>query len=165
MSRYRVRRVKIGTSEQLDELAHACGQLYTQTLVSFWRTVRRKGIWLKPKHLMRWHTSKKLHAHTADACVQAFFASLKSWRKRRKDDPDARPPHRQKWYFRVEYKRSALHLSDGILSLSNGKGNAPLVLPWPWELPKTVVIHWTGTQYEAIATYEPPPWKSCACTD
>jgi putative transposase len=157
MSRYRVRRVKICTSEQLDELAHECGQLYTQTLVSFWRTVRRKGVWLKPKHLMRWHTSKKLHAHTADACVQAFFAGLKSWRKRRKDDPDAKPPHRRKWYFRVEYKRSAMHLSDGILSLSNGKGNAPLVLPWPWELPKTVVIHWTGTHYEAIATYELPP--------
>ena len=157
MSRYRVRRVKIATSEQLDELAHECGQLYTQTLVSFWRAVRRKGIWLKPKHLMRWHTSKKLHAHTADACVQAFFASLKSWRKRRKDDPDAKPPHKRKWYFRVEYKRSAMHLSDGTLSLSNGKGNAPLVLPWPWELPKTVVIHWTGTQYEAIATYELPP--------
>jgi putative transposase len=28
------------------------------------------------------------------------------------------------------------------------------VLDWPWELPKTVVIHWTGTQYEAIATYK-----------
>jgi putative transposase len=157
MSRYRVRHVKIGTSEQLDELAHACGQLYTQTLVSFWRTVRRKGVWLKPKHLMRWHTSKKLHAHTADACVQAFFAGLKSWRERRKDDPDARPPHKQKWYFRIEYKRFAMHLSHGNLSLSNGKGNAPLVLAWPWELPKTVVIHWTGTQYEAIATYEQPP--------
>ena len=82
MSAYRVRRVNIGTSEYLDELAHACGQLYSQTLVSFWRTVRHQGVWLKPKHLMRWHTSSKLHAHTADACVQAFFAALKSWRER-----------------------------------------------------------------------------------
>ena len=133
------------------------GNSTPKPLSPFGRAVRRKGVWLKPKHLMRWHTSKKLHAHTADACVQAFFASLKSWRKRRKDDPDAKPPHKRKWYFRVEYKRSAMHLSDGTLSLSNGKGNAPLVLPWPWELPKTVVIHWTGTQYEAIATYELPP--------
>jgi len=43
---------------------------------------------------------------------------------------------------------------DEILTLSNGKGNAPLVLDWHWETPKTVVIHWTGTQYEAIATYQ-----------
>jgi transposase len=51
---YQVRRVNIGKTDQLDELAHECGRLYSQTLASFWRTVRHKGIWLKPKHLMRW---------------------------------------------------------------------------------------------------------------
>jgi putative transposase len=155
MSAYQIRRMHIGTSEQLDELVLECGRLYSQTVTSFWRTVRHKGIWLKPKHLMRWHTSKKLHAHTADACVQAFFAAMKSWRERRKDDPDAKPPHKRKRYFRIEYKRSAMSLVGGQLRLSNGKGNAPLVLPW--ELPNTVVIHWTGTEYEAIATYERLP--------
>ena len=149
-----VRRVNIGETAQLDELPRECGKLYSQTLVFFWRTVRHKGIWLKPKHLMRLFTSKKLHAHTADACVQAFFASLASWRERKKaGNPDAKPPRRRKWYFRVEYKRSAMLLKDGKLRLSNGKGNEPLVLNWPWGLPQTVVIHWTGTQYEAIATY------------
>jgi putative transposase len=103
---------------------------------------------------MRWHTSTKLHAHTADACVQAFFASLKSLRERRKVDPRAKPLHKRRRYFRIEYKRSAMSLKDGLLRLSNGKGNDPLVLDWPWELPQTVVIHWTGTQYEAIATYK-----------
>src|SRR5713226_4586213 len=152
---YQVRRVNIGKTDQLDELARECGRLYSQTLVSFWRTVRHKGIWLKPKHLMRWYPSDKLHAHTADACVQAFFASLRSWRERRKaGSPDAKPPRKRKWYFRIEYKRSAMVLKDGLLRLSNGRGNEPLVLNWPWELPVTVVIHWTGTQYEAIATYE-----------
>jgi hypothetical protein len=47
-----------------------------------------------------------------------------------------------------------MQLGDGKLRLSNGKGNDPLVLEWPWDLPQTVVIHWTGTQYEAIATYK-----------
>jgi len=154
---YHVRRVNIGKTPQLDELAHECGELYTQTLVFFWRTVRHKGIWLKAKHLMRLFTRKSLHAHTADACVQAFFANLESWRERHKTDPTAHPPRRRKWYFRIEYKRSAMKLADGQLRLSNGKGNEPLVLDWPWELPKTVMIHWTGTQYEAIATYEIEP--------
>src|SRR5207237_2897335 len=87
---YQVRRVNIGKSAQLDELAHECGLLYSKTLVFFWRTVRHKNIWLKPKHLMRLFTSPKLHAHTSDACVQAFFASLRSWRERKKlGDPDA----------------------------------------------------------------------------
>ncbi len=151
---YQVRRVNIGKTAQLDELARECGRLYSQTVTSFWRTVRKKGIWLKPSHLMRWHTSDKLHAHTADATVQAFFASLNSWRKRRKSDPDAHPPRRRRYYFRIEYKGTAIRLKDGRLTLSNGKGNAPLMLDWPWELPKTVVIHWTGTQYEVIATYK-----------
>jgi len=73
---YYVRRVNIGKTPQLDELAHECGLLYTQTLVFFWRTVRHKGIWLKAKYLMQLFTSKKLHALTADACVQAFFANV-----------------------------------------------------------------------------------------
>ena len=47
-----------------------------------------------------------------------------------------------------------MHHQDGTLTLSNGKGNKPLELSWPWQTPKTVVIRWTGTQYEAIATYE-----------
>jgi putative transposase len=154
MNNYQIRRVKIGKTEQLDELARECGRLYSETLVFFWRTVRHKGIWLKPKHLMRLYTSHRLHAHTADACVQAFFAALNSWLERRKSDPDARPPHKRKGYFRIEYKRTAMHHHDGTLTLSNGRGNAPLVLSWPWETPKTLVIHWTGTEYEAIATYE-----------
>jgi putative transposase len=151
---YQVRRVHIGKTAQLDELAHACGELYTETLIFFWRTVRHKGVWLKSKHLMRLFSSPKLHAHTSDACVQAFFASLTSWQQRRKTDPAAHPPHRRKWYFRIEYKRSAMQLLASKLRLSNGKGNAPLVLEWAWELPQTVVIHWTGKEYEAIATYK-----------
>jgi putative transposase len=153
MSSYQVRRVHIGKTSQLDELARECGRLYSQTLVFFWRTVRHKSIWLKPKHLMRLFSSRKLHAHTADACVQAFFAGLDSWSKRRKSDPTAKPPRKRKWYFRIEYKSTAMYHKDGKLTLSNGKGNAPLILDWPWQTPKTVVIRWTGSEYEAVATY------------
>jgi putative transposase len=85
-----------------------------------------------------------LHAHTVDAAVQAFFAGLSSWRERHTMDPNAKPPRRRKWYFKVEYKSSAIRLQESLLILSNGRENAPLVLFWEWDLPKTVVIHWTG---------------------
>jgi putative transposase len=150
---YQVRRVHIGKTKQLDELAHACGELYSKTVVFFWRTVRHKGIWLKCAQMERIFTSDSLHAHTSDATVQAFFASMKSWRKRRKTDPNAHPPRRRRWYFRIEYKDSAITLENGELKLSNGRGNDPLIIAWKWEIPKTIVIHWTGTQYEVIATY------------
>lgn len=156
-TQYSVRRVHLGRTAQLDELAHACGQVYSRTLLFFWRTVRHKGLWLKPRHLMRLISTDPdhlLHAHTVDATVQAFFAGLSSWRERRKTDPTARPPRHRKWYFRIEYKSSAITLKDSLLILSNGRGKAPLVLSWEWDLPKTVVIHWTGSQYEALATYQ-----------
>ena len=154
MSMYQVRRVNIGKTDRLDELAHACGELYSKTMIFFWRTVRHKGIWLKENHLKKLFTSPKLHSHTSDACVEAFFASMKSWRERRQTDPNAHPPRRRRWYFRIEYKSQAIKLENGELRLSNGRGNDPLIIPWKWEKPKTVVIHWTGTQYEAIATYK-----------
>jgi IS605 OrfB family transposase len=86
--------------------------------------------------------------------LQAFFAALSSWRERRKTDPNAIPPRRRKWYFRIEYKSSAIALKDSLLFLSNGHTNVPLILFWEWDRPKTVVVHWTGTEYEAIATYQ-----------
>lgn len=91
-SLYSIRRVYLGKTKQLDMLAHACGELYSQTVISYWRMVRKHSLWLKPKHLMRWHTSPLLHAHTSDATVQSFFAALNSWRERHKTDPKARPP-------------------------------------------------------------------------
>jgi putative transposase len=76
---YQVRRVNIGKTKQLDELAHACGELYSQTVVFFWRTVRHKGIWLNCQQMQRIYTSEKLHAHTSDACVESFYSSMVSW--------------------------------------------------------------------------------------
>jgi putative transposase len=154
---YLVRRVNLGKTPYLDALAHVAGEVYSKTLVFFWRTVRHQGIWLKPKALMRLiskDSSDLLHAHTVDATIQAFFSALSSWRELRQNDKKARPPHRRKWYFKVEYKSGAIRLKEGILVLSNGRGAAPLSIPWKWSLPKTVVIHWTGAQYEAIATYK-----------
>ena len=81
-------------------------------MVSFWRVVRRKNLWLKPATMMRWHTSGKLHAQSADAVVQSFYAVLNSWRERRvlpegntiiKTDPKAKPPYRRRRYYRVQW--------------------------------------------------------------
>ena len=43
---YYVRKMKLGKTEQLDSLSLAAGELYTKTLVGFWRVVRKKNIWL-----------------------------------------------------------------------------------------------------------------------
>jgi len=153
---YMVRRQHIGCSDQLDTLALEAGRVYSQTVTTFWRTVRRKDIWLKPSSMMRMVNEGNLHAHTIDATVQAFYASLKSWRARRKTDPNAHPPRRRRKFFRVEYKTSAISLKNGKLQLANGRGNKPLMVAWAHPRPRTITIHWTGEQYEAIACYEQP---------
>ena len=150
---YTVHRLKIGHTEQMDALARAAGELYSQVVVWFWRTVRHKDLWLKAKHLMRWLTSALLHAHSSDAVVQSFFAALAAWRERRKSDPAAKPPRRRKRYYRVQWKPSAMTIKNGRLRLANGRGHAPLVVPWCWALPCQVEMGWDGTQYELRATY------------
>jgi putative transposase len=150
---YSVRKLKLDKTEQLDALAAASGDLYSRTVVSFWRVVRKQGIWLKPSSMMRWQNSNQLHAHSADAVVQSFYASLKSWRARRKEDPDAHPPRRTQRFYKVQWKNSAIRVKDGRLLLSNGKGNASLDTPWPWGVPVLVELGWNGFGYELRAIY------------
>lgn len=155
MANYTVRKLKLEYSEQLNELAHAAGELYSQTLVRFWRTVRKKNVWLSGYTMERWLISDKLHAHSSDAVTQSFFASLKSWRARRKEDPNSKPPRRRKWFYKLTWKSSAIKTKDGFLRLSNGKGNKPLILDWQWEKPRQIELGWNKASkcYELRACY------------
>lgn len=145
---YIVRKLKAGRTDQLDRLALASGDLYTRTLAYFWRVVRKKGIWLSPNALMKIFGSDALHSQSAQATIQTFCASFKSWRTRRKVDPEAKPPRRRRHFFKVTWKSSAIRVRGGWLVLSNGKGNVSLNLPWKWDLPKQVEIGWDGRQYQ-----------------
>jgi putative transposase len=155
MVNYFVRKLKLEKTPQLDSLARAAGELYSRTLVSFWRTVRKKDIWLSGYTMERWHTSPSLHAHSSDAVTQSFYGSLKSWRARRKTDPNSKPPRRRRWYYKVTWKQAAIKLNNSKLFLSNGKGNEPLVVDWYWEKPKTIELGWNKASqcYELRACY------------
>ena len=76
MANYTVRKLKLKYCEQLNQLAHAAGELYSQTLVSFWRTVRKKNVWLSGYTMEKWLMSDKLHAHSSDAVTQSFFCQF-----------------------------------------------------------------------------------------
>ena len=151
---YIVRKIRLDRTQQLDALSLAAGELYSRTVVSFWRVVRRKGIWLKPSSMMRWHNSDKLHAHSADAVVQSFYAALKSWRERRKADSNAKPPWRRRRFYKLQWKSSAIRVKDGNLILSNGRGNQPLVInSWSWDCPRMVELGWNNG-YELRVIYD-----------
>ena len=137
----------------LDELARTSGKLYTDTLVYFWRIVRKKGIWLSSTDMEKIFNSKKMHAHSADASVQSFFHGVSSWRSKLLTDPKARPPRRTKKYHKIQWKQKAIRLKKGVLILSNGRGNEPLRIPWKWPLPVFVTIVYSNGEYVLHACY------------
>ncbi len=100
---YYARKLKLGNSVELDQLAISSGRLYSEVLTFFWRTVRRKGIFLKDSSMMRIKNSKELHAHSADAVVQSFYANFKSYNTRRKIDPSAKQPKRRRKFYKVQW--------------------------------------------------------------
>ena len=151
---YSIRRKLVGQSELFQDLKRESGNIYSQTVTFFWRTVRKKGIWLKPKSLLRLFNSDKMHAHSADHSVQSFFNSLKSWSELRKSDPNARPPRRRKYFFPVTWKNTAIRIKNGNLILSNGRNQQPVVIEnWQHKLPIQAMLRWTGTENEIIFTY------------
>jgi putative transposase len=95
-----------------------------------------------------------LHSQTTQGIVETFYEAMESWKSNRKSDPDSRPPHRRYWYHAIPYKKSAMKLINGMLVLSNGRGNEPLVLPWKWGKPVFCEISYNGEEYMMNATYD-----------
>ena len=151
---YIVRKLKIGMSEQLDALAQVSGELYSKTLVYYWRIVRKKGIYLSCVSMEKIFNSKQMHAHSADASVQSFYHALKSWHSKLLTDSKARPPRRKCKYHKIQWKYTAIRIKNGYLVLSNGRGNEPLRIPWKWALPVFITIAFDKGQYVLYACYK-----------
>ncbi len=162
-----VRKMALPKSDLLDRLSRASGQLYTQTLVTYWRILRKTGSGKngrKPVFLSQYgmealypnDPDRVLHSHTCDAIVGNFYASIKSANERKKKGcKEAKYPRRLKWYYKVTWKSSGIRLKDGHLILSTGKGVENVVIPWEYELPSMVEIGWKKTGgYELRAVHE-----------
>lgn len=61
---YLVKRLDLEKTEQLDKVARAAGELYSHILVSYWRVLRNKSIFLSNYTMQKWHTISDLHAHS-----------------------------------------------------------------------------------------------------
>lgn len=154
---YYSRKQSLKKSPILDKLCQESGRIYTKTLLTFWRTVRRKNIWLKKKSMERIYNSNIIHAHSADATIDSFYNSLSSWRELRKTDPNARPPRKRKFFFPVTWKNTAIRIKNNDLILSNGRGNEPIVFKnWKYDLPQQCMLRWNKlkSNYEMVFTYK-----------
>jgi putative transposase len=156
---YTVKKLDLAKCEQLDNLASAAGELYTRILVSYWRVVRKKNVFLSQHGMEKWHTSPQLHAHSSDAIAGNFYAAIKSAAVRKKSgDSEAKYPKRRKWFYKITWKSSAIRVKNGKLILSNGKSNQPLEIEWQWDKPHRVEIGWKKSGgYQLRATYSLEP--------
>jgi len=96
------------------------------------------------------------HSMTAQAVNDQFYDALKSWHGNgRKGNP---PKGRQKQWNKICWKSYAIKLrNDGMLRLSCGRGNDPILIDWPVDKePVFVEIGW-NRGYEVRATYKVKP--------
>ncbi len=153
------RKLKLGRTDRLDRLARRAGDLWSTVAKWHWRFVDRQGYWLSKGQAQKMYCKgfDGLHSQSAQAVADSFYDSLQSWRKKREngDYEGLRPPYKQKRYFKVQWKSGAIKLrDDGVLRLSNGRGNNPVLIDWPSEKePKRVEIGWDGDQYELRCQY------------
>ena len=127
---YTTKKVKVEPRPELDALVRESGRVYSK-VVSLIRTVKKKkGFWLSQgavQKYMRLH-GYNLHSQTIQSIIQAYFDSLKSYFQSVKSTPDAKPPKRTRKYFKVRWIQNGISFKAGVIRLSNGKGNAPIIV-------------------------------------
>ena len=156
---YQTKQMKIPTSKYLHFLSYEAGEVYSRTLVTFWRIWRKKGVWLSKTSMQKLIRNTNLHSQTVQGIIDKFYENIRSWRELKKIMPTAKMPHRRKRFFLIPYKSNAIRVKNGKLMLSNGKKNTPIVLDWNYPLPKTISISFNnGYRINAVyATAEPEP--------
>jgi putative transposase len=157
---YLTRKLKLGSTNKLDRLARRSGELWSTIAKWHWRFVDRQDYWLSKTQSQKIYCKgvDGLHSGSAQAVADSFYDSLEAWHQKRNSAnyEGLRPPYKQKRYFKIQWKYTAIKLrGDGVLRLSNGRGEDPVLIDWPCdEEPKRVEIGWDGSQYELRCQYE-----------
>ena len=151
------------TREYCQFLQQESARVWNRAKNFFWRTYRKKGIWLKSNSLQKYNRSDQLYddeqfhlnSQSIQSVAQQFTDNLKSAREAKKENPDIRYPYKNKRYFRVLWKGTgnapSVKVKGRNITLSNGQGNQPLKLRLPRTLanlkPRTVELIWRNGCY------------------
>lgn len=154
----RTRKLHIGESEQLDELARSSADLWNSVVKWYWRTVERQDHWLSEGAAKKWFAKGRsdFHSQSSQAVVEQFYDAINSWHQ---NDRKGNPPRScSRNWNKIQWKKQAIKLrEDGVLRLSCGRGNDSVLIDWPVDKePVFVEIGW-NQGYEVRATYEVEP--------
>ena len=127
---YTTKKVKASKTPKLDILASEAGRAYSKVVSLMRKVKRKKGFWLSQGAVQKYMRLKgyNLHSQTLQAIIQSYFDSLKSYFRVSQSNPDAKPPKRTPHFYKVRWIQNGITFKDGVVRLSNGKGNAPITL-------------------------------------
>jgi len=160
------------TREYCQFLQQESARVWNRTKNFFWRTFRKKEIWLLSTSLQKINRSDQLyfdeqfylHSQSIQSVAQQFSANLKAAQKVRKTDPSIRYPYKNKKYFRVQWKAGAIKVKGRNITLNNGRGNKPLKLRLPRTLancqPKIVELIWKSRFASPLRSERNSYWLS-----
>ena len=159
---YLTQTLKHKKTAHLDKLAHASGRCYSKVVSLVRKTHKKKGVWLSKNTVQKYmrHKDYQLHSQSVQACADSYFDALKSYFEVKKSEPEAKPPKRTPKYFKVRWKSGAIRFKENKLILSNGKGNAPVILEGIDKKPEYVEMYFKrGAYYFALVFQVDTPEK------
>ena len=131
----RTYKLKLPFSEHLESLQSETASVWNECLKlkqmwdyvhGYQTTSKSCELWMD-KQLSK---SQCLHSQSIQAVRERYFKSWQAFFSLRKNgDKKTKPPRREKKYQTTTWKKSAIRLKEGVLVLSNGKGNKPLEIP------------------------------------
>ena len=155
----RPRQVKLKLSKSqfhhCQQLSQESAKVWNFVKTFFWRTYRKKGIWLSEGSLKRYTKQRfTLHSDSVQAVIEKFCGNLSSAGTLRKDNPSIRYPYKGKSWFCVHWKKKAIKVKGRYIHLSNGKDHQGIVFTLPVYLigcqPRCVELIWRNGYWLSI---------------
>ena len=157
MIRPRQVRLKLDKShfQHCQQLSQESAKVWNLVRNFFWRTYRKKGIWLSEGAMKRYSKQRfALHSESVQAVVEKFYANLKVARTLRKENPSIRYPYKTKKWYCVHWKKKAIKIDGQYVRLSNGKSRQGIIFKLPAYLtdcqPRTVELIWRNGYWLSI---------------
>jgi len=124
------------------ELVKESGRIYSKALALNKNDKNIKEIEKEMQEYCKKNT-KYLHSQSAQAAYQSFIINLKSYFKALKEyekNPSKfsgkpKPPHKNKFMYKITFKKAAIRYKEGNLLLSIKKPHEPIKVKWAKHLP------------------------------
>ena len=154
---YITRQLKIGNPVRVRQLSLEAGAVYSSVVKTFWRVYRKKKHWVSLKDMQKIVKNSNMHSQSVQGITQTFYEALKSWNTLRQKNPNAKPPRKHRRFHPIPFKESAIKIKDGMLILSTGRGNEPVIIPWKFDKPKFCEISYRFNEFVLNAVYKKQP--------